>query len=321
MAVLRSLGTEIVVPGRRLADRLWGIGLTALGGAVLVVAGLIVLQLTRLSAPVLHRAGLLSFVTSKKWDVVNETFGAAAYVYGTLVTSAVALLFAMPVAVGLALFLTEMTKPQFRPIVAFPLELLAGIPSVVYGLWGLFVLVPVLRDPIEPFLARTLGFLPFFKGPPIGLGFLAAGVILSIMILPTITAISIEVLRTVPGSLREAALALGATRWEAIRIAVLPYARTGIIGGIILGLGRALGETMAVTMVIGNAPQISASLFAPGYSLPAVIANEFAEASGGLHTGALAALGLLLFGVTLLLNAAARLLVRVATGGAKRVAA
>jgi phosphate transport system permease protein len=192
---------------------------------------------------------------------------------------------------------------------------------VVYGLWGLFVLVPVLRDPIEPFLARTLGFLPFFKGPPIGLGFLAAGVILSIMILPTITAISIEVLRTVPGSLREAALALGATRWEAIRVAVLPYARTGIIGGIILGLGRALGETMAVTMVIGNAPQISASLFAPGYSLPAVIANEFAEASGALHTGALAALGLLLFGVTLLLNAAARLLVRVATGGAKRVAA
>jgi phosphate transport system permease protein len=300
---------------------LWGIGLTALGGAVLVVAGLIVLQLTRLSAPVFHQAGLLSFVTSKKWDVVNDTFGAFAYVYGTLVTSTVALLFAMPVAVGLALFLTEMTKPQFRPIISFPLELLAGIPSVVYGLWGLFVLVPLLRDPIEPFLARTLGFLPFFKGPPIGLGFLAAGVILAIMILPTITAISIEVLRTVPGSLREAALALGATRWEAIRVAVLPYARTGIIGGIILGLGRALGETMAVTMVIGNAPQISASLFAPGYSLPAVIANEFAEASGALHTGALAALGLLLFGVTLLLNAAARLLVRVATGGAKRVAA
>jgi phosphate transport system permease protein len=300
---------------------LWGIGLTALGGAVLVVAGLIVLQLTRLSAPVFHQAGLLSFVTSKKWDVVNDTFGAFAYVYGTLVTSTVALLFAMPVAVGLALFLTEMTKPQFRPLISFPLELLAGIPSVVYGLWGLFVLVPLLRDPIEPFLARTLGFLPFFKGPPIGLGFLAAGVILAIMILPTITAISIEVLRTVPGSLREAALALGATRWEAIRVAVLPYARTGIIGGIILGLGRALGETMAVTMVIGNAPQISASLFAPGYSLPAVIANEFAEASGALHTGALAALGLLLFGVTLLLNAAARLLVRVATGGAKRVAA
>jgi phosphate transport system permease protein len=300
---------------------LWGIGLTALGGAVLVVAGLIVLQLTRLSAPVFHHAGLLSFVTSKKWDVVNDTFGAFAYVYGTLVTSTVALLFAMPVAVGLALFLTEMTKPQFRPLISFPLELLAGIPSVVYGLWGLFVLVPLLRDPIEPFLARTLGFLPFFKGPPIGLGFLAAGVILAIMILPTITAISIEVLRTVPGSLREAALALGATRWEAIRVAVLPYARTGIIGGIILGLGRALGETMAVTMVIGNAPQISASLFAPGYSLPAVIANEFAEASGALHTGALAALGLLLFGVTLLLNAAARLLVRVATGGAKRVAA
>jgi phosphate transport system permease protein len=300
---------------------LWGIGLTALGGAVLVVAGLIVLQLTRLSAPVFHQAGLLSFVTSKKWDVVNDTFGAFAYVYGTLVTSTVALLFAMPVAVGLALFLTEMTKPQFRPLISFPLELLAGIPSVVYGLWGLFVLVPLLRDPIEPFLARTLGFLPFFKGPPIGLGFLAAGVILAIMILPTITAISIEVLRTVPGSLREAALALGATRWEAIRVAVLPYARPSPRMIPPMMPVRALGETMAVTMVIGNAPQISASLFAPGYSLPAVIANEFAEASGALHTGALAALGLLLFGVTLLLNAAARLLVRVATGGAKRVAA
>lgn len=321
VALLRSSGAETSAPGRRLSDRLWGIGLTALGGAVLVVAGLIVLQLTRLSSPVLHQTGLWSFVTSRKWDVVNDAFGAATYVYGTLITSALALVFAMPVAVGLALFLTEMAKPQLRPLVSFPLELLAGIPSVVYGLWGLFVLVPVLRDPVEPFLARTLGFLPLFRGPPIGLGFLAAGLILAIMILPTITAISIEVLRTVPGSLREAALALGATRWEAIRIAVLPYARTGIFGGIILGLGRALGETMAVTMVIGNAPQISTSLFAPGYSLPAVIANEFAEASGALHTGALAALGLLLFGVTLLLNAAAQLLVRLATRGAARVAA
>jgi phosphate transport system permease protein len=203
-----------------------------------------------------------------------------------------------------------------RTIVSFPISILAGIPSVVFGLWGLFVLAPILRHDVEPFLARTLGFLPFFKGPAIGLGYLAAGVILAIMILPTITSIAVEVLRTVPGSLREAALALGATRWEMIRISVLPYARAGILGATILGLGRALGETMAVTMLIGNSPTISASLFAPGYSLPAVIANEFAEASG-MQTSALAALGLILFGVTLLLNALARALVRVSRRGVK----
>jgi phosphate transport system permease protein len=213
-----------------------------------------------------------------------------------------------------------MAPPALRPIVSFPLELLAGIPSVVYGLWGLFVMVPLLREYVEPFLAKTLGFLPLFQGPQIGLGFLAAGLVLSVMILPTITSISIEVLRTVPGPLREAALALGATRWEMIRLSVIPYARAGVIGAVILGLGRALGETMAVTMVIGNSPKISASLFAAGYSLPSVIANEFAEASGQMHTGALAALGLILFGVTLLLNAGAQVLVRIATRGPQRSA-
>ena len=312
--------SEAAGRGPRLSDRLWATLLTGLGGAVLVVAGVIVLSLLKVAAPALHKISVLSFLVNSTWDVSRDQFGAMTFIYGTLVTSAVALLVAMPVAIGLALFLTEMAPPSLRPIVSFPLELLAGIPSVVYGLWGLFVLVPLLRDTVEPALAATLGFLPLFQGPQIGLGYLAAGLVLAVMILPTITSISIEVLRAVPGAQREAALALGATRWEAIRLAVLPYARAGVIGAVMLGLGRALGETMAVTMVIGNSPRISASLFAAGYSLPSVIANEFAEASGDVHTGALAALGLILFGVTLLLNAAAQLLVRVSTRGQGRVA-
>jgi phosphate transport system permease protein len=314
--------SRLAAPVREnLPDKLWVGLLTVLGLAVLVVAAVIIVELWRLSSGVLARTGLLSFVVGWEWDVVRDLYGALPFVYGTLITSCLALVLALPVSVGLALFLTEMAPPGVRSIVSFPIALLAGIPSVVYGLWGLFVLVPLLRGQVEPWLASALGFLPFFRGPPIGLGYLAAGVILAIMILPTITSIAIEVLRTVPLSLREAALALGATRWEAIRIAVLPYARAGIMGATILGLGRALGETMAVTMLIGNSPTISASLFSPGYSLPAVIANEFAEASGGLHTGALAALGLILFAVTLLLNVAARLLVRVSRRGPARVAA
>jgi phosphate transport system permease protein len=300
-----------------LPDRVWAAVLTVLGLAVFGVAGLIVASLLRVGTPALAHAGLVAFVTHSVWDVTRDVFGAAPFIYGTLVTSAVSLVIALPVSIGLALFLTEMAPPSVRSIVSFPISLLAGIPSVVYGLWGLFVLVPLLRDPIEPLLSRT--GLPIFQGAPIGLGYLAAGIILAIMILPTITSISIEVLQTVPGSLREAALALGATRWEAIRIAVLPYARAGIVGATMLGLGRALGETMAVTMVIGNSPTIRASLFAPGYSLPAVIANEFAEASGEMHTSALAALGLLLFAVTVLLNIAARMLVRISRRGPARV--
>jgi phosphate transport system permease protein len=314
---------EAAPPRRRhnLPDRAWGGSLSVLGVTVLVVAVLIVAELWRLAKPYLATTGLTRFITTSQWDVVREIYGALPFVYGTLVTSAIALVLALPISVGLALFLTEMSPPRFRAIVSFPISLLAGIPSVVFGLWGLFVLVPILRRSVEPFLAHTLGFLPLFQGPQIGLGYLAAGTILAVMILPTITSIAIEVLRTVPLSLREAALALGATRWEAIRIAVLPYARAGILGATILGLGRALGETMAVTMVIGNSPTIRASLFAPGYSLPAVIANEFAEASSGNHTSALAALALILFVVTLLLNVAARLLVRVSTRGPRRVAA
>jgi phosphate transport system permease protein len=298
-----------------LPDRAWVILITLLGLGVLAVATLIVAELWRIGGPAIGHTGLKDFVTRSTWDPTRDIFGAAPYIYGTLVTSAVGLVIALPVSVGLALFLTEMAPAGFRSFISFPIALLAGIPSVVYGLWGLFVLVPILRRYIEPFLASTLGFLPLFQGAPIGLGYLAAGVVLAIMILPTITSISIEVLQTVPGPLREAALALGATRWEAIRIAVVPYARAGIVGATMLGLGRALGETMAVTMVIGNSPSIRASLFAPGYSLPAVIANEFAEASGEMHTSALAALGLLLFAVTIVLNIVARILVRMSRRG------
>jgi phosphate transport system permease protein len=298
-------------PRRRdnLPDRAWSASLGVLGAAVLVVALLIVAELWRLARPYLATTGLARFVTTSQWDVVRETYGALPFVYGTLVTSGIALVLALPISVGLALFLTEMSPPRLRAIVSFPISLLAGIPSVVFGLWGLFVLVPILRGSVEPFLAHALGFLPLFQGPQIGLGYLAAGTILAIMILPTITSIAIEVLRTVPLSLREAALALGATRWETIRIAVLPYGRAGIVGASILGLGRALGETMAVTMVIGNRPEVSVSLFAPGYTMASVLANEFTEATSDLYVSALVEIGLLLLVVTVLVNGLARLLV------------
>jgi phosphate transport system permease protein len=305
----------------QIGDRAWGWGITILGGSILVVAGLIVLELTRVSQPAWANLGFLRFLVSSAWDPVQQKYGALPFIYGTLVTSAVAIVIALPVGVGLALFLSEMGPKQLRKPVAFAIEVLAAIPSVIYGLWGLFVMVPWLRSSVQPFLQSTLGFLPLFKGQPIGLGYLAAGMILSVMILPTIASVTIEVLKTVPAPLKEGALALGATRWEAIRMAVLPYARPGIYGATLLGLGRALGETMAVTMVIGNSPEIHASLFAPGYSLPAVIANEFAEATGDVHVGALAALGLVLFGLTVVLNALARLLVETVGSGPKGVKA
>ncbi len=296
------------LPAADLGDRLWASALTAIGAGVLAVAGLVVVVLTRASAPAVSQIGAWHFVSGQDWDPVSGQFGALPFVYGTVLTSVLAIALALPVSVGLALFLAEMGPPSLKRPVSFAVETLAAIPSVVYGLWGLFVLVPLLRDPVEPLLGRWLGFLPFFKGPPIGLGYLAAGVILAIMILPTIASVTLDVLRTVPGSLKEGALALGATRWETIRMTVLPYARPGIVGAALLGLGRALGETMAVAMVIGNAPEIRASLFAPGYTLPAVLANEFSEATSATHVGALAGLGLALFGLTVLLNAVARLL-------------
>ena len=251
------------------------------------------------------------FLTSSDWDPPHAVFGAAPAIYGTIVSSIIALIIATPLAVGVAIFLSEFAPAWIRQPIAFLVDLLAAIPSVVYGLWGIFVLLPLLRTAIMPFLAETLGLgrLPLFAGPAYGPSILAAGLILAIMVLPYISAVSREVLLAVPRSQREAALALGATRWETIWGAVLPYARSGIIGGIILGLGRALGETMAVTMVIGNRHDISASLFSPGYTMASLIANEFSEATGDLHLSALMAVGFVLFVITLLVNIIARWLV------------
>lgn len=253
----------------------------------------------------------LSIITTSDWDVRGGHFGAAPALFGTLVSSAVALIIATPLAIGVAIFLSEFSPSWLRQPVGFLVDLLAAIPSVVYGLWGIFVLLPILRQPVMPFLRDTLhlGATPFFSGPAYGPSMLAAGIILAIMALPYISAVSREVLMAVPRSQREAALALGATRWEMIRDAVIPYARSGIIGGIMLGLGRALGETMAVTMVIGNRAEISASLLAPGYTMASLIANEFSEATNDLHLSALMAVGALLFIITLIVNAVARWLV------------
>ncbi|MGH7510319.1 MAG: phosphate ABC transporter permease subunit PstC [Gemmatimonadales bacterium] len=257
----------------------------------------------------------LGFLASSTWDPVAERFGALPLVVGTLVSSFLALLIAVPLSLGVAIYLTEFAPKAVRQPVAFLIGLLAAIPSVVYGLWGIFVLIPLLRTTAFPFLRDTLGFLPFFQGPIYGPSVLAAGIILAIMVMPYIMSVGREVLLAVPNTQREAALALGATRWEAVITAVIPYARSGIIGAVILGLGRALGETMAVTMVIGNRHEISASLLAPGYTMAAAIANEFSEAVGDLHLSALAYVAFLLFLVTVVVNAGARLLIwRVARG-------
>lgn len=257
------------------------------------------------------RAFGLSFITTSEWNVSAGKFGAAPAVFGTIVSSIIALVLATPLALGAAIFLSEFAPRWLRQPVAFLVDLLAAIPSVVYGLWGIFVLIPLLRDRVMPFFRDTLhlGNTPFFSGPAYGPSMLAAGVLLAIMVLPYISAVSREVLRAVPRAQREAALALGATKWETIRDAVIPYARSGIVGGMILGLGRALGETMAVTMVIGNRPEISASLLAPGYTMASLIANEFSEATNDMHLSALMAVGAVLFLITLLVNALARWLV------------
>lgn len=257
------------------------------------------------------------FLTSSTWDPVAGEFGAFPLIFGTLLTSFIALLLAVPLSLGVAIYLTEFAPQAIRNPVAMLIELLAAIPSVVYGLWGVFVLIPVLKASVFPFLRETLGFLPFFRGAIYGPSVLSASVILTIMIMPFIMSVSRSVLLAVPNSQREAALALGATRWEAVRTAIVPYARSGIIGAVILGLGRALGETMAVTMLIGNRHDIAASLFAPGYTMAAVIANEFSEAATELHISSLTYVALLLFAVTVLVNAGARLLIwRVARGAA-----
>jgi phosphate transport system permease protein len=305
-------------PGN-VGDRVFGGVLWTLGAMILIVAGLIVLNLALVARPLAKEHSLWGFITGTDWNPIEDHFGALPFLYGTLVTSAVSIVVAVPIAIGLALFITQFAPPKLGRVLTVPVELLAAIPSVVYGLWGLFVVVPWLREAIEPWLGKYFGWLPLFRGPPIGLGYLASGLILAVMILPTIVAVSVEVMKTTPEANREAALALGATKWEAVMMAVIPYSRAGILGAVLLGLGRALGETMAVTMLIGNSPQISASLFAPGYSLPAVIANEFAEATSNVHIGALAGLGLILFATTFLLNAGARILVTAVQKGPKRI--
>jgi phosphate transport system permease protein len=264
--------------------------------------------------PSLHAFGLHFFIGTA-WDPVSGDFGALPFIYGTLMTSFIALLIAVPLALCVAVFVMEIAPPFLRGPVAFLTELLAAIPSVVYGLWAVFVLVPIVRDQLGPLLTKTLGWTGFFSGGNFGEGILTASIILSIMILPVISSITREVMGAVPMSQKEAALALGATRWEMIRMAVLRNARIGIVGSVILGLGRALGETMAVTMVIGNNPQISRSLFAPGHTLASVIANEFTEATGDLYLSALIEIGLALFLVTIIVNTVARLLVWAVTRG------
>lgn len=280
-----------------------------------VVVGLAV-DLTWESRDALARFGA-GFVTARKWDPVHQRFGALPYIYGTLVTSGIAIVLAAVIGVGAALCLTELAPKRITGVLSALVELLAAIPSVVYGLWGIFVLAPLLRERVEPFLHRTLGFIPIFSGPEIGIGLFAGGVILGIMILPTVTAIARDVIRAVPNDQREAAFGLGATHWEVMFKVILPYARSGIIGALILGLGRALGETIAVTMVVGARPQITHSLFGLGYTIAAVIANEFTEATYRLYLSALFELGLILLVITMVLNICARLLVwRVSRGPA-----
>jgi len=295
-------------------DRAFRSAITACGLAVLGVLGLIVYELVTRSSLSWHAFGFKFFATSE-WDPVNEQFGALPFIYGTLVSSLVALVIAVPLAVGVAVFTTEMCPKALRSPLSFFVELLAAIPSVIYGLWAIFVLVPVLSEYVQPFLAKTFGWTGIFSGPPYGIGMLAAGIILAIMIIPIISAITREVLMVVPQHQREGVLALGATRWEMIRVGVLRNARAGIVGGIILGLGRALGETMAVTMVIGNRPEIAKSLFAPGYTMASVLANEFSEATGDTYLSALVEIGLALFLVTIVVNALARLMVWTVTRG------
>jgi len=306
------------IQGSVVADRIYRAAILFFALCIPVLLLLIFLEVGAAGWPALRRFGF-SFLTSSTWDPVQGQFGAAPAIAGTLLTSAIALLIATPLAIGGAIFLSEFSPTWLRQPIAFLIDLLAAVPSVVFGLWGIFVLLPLLRTSVMPFLRDTLhlGVTPFFSGPAYGPSVLAASLILAIMILPFIAAVSREVLLAVPRPQREAALALGATRWETITGAVVPYAKTGILGGIILGLGRALGETMAVTMLIGNRHELSASLFAPGYTMASLIANEFSEATTDIHLSALMAVGFVLLVITLIVNAAARSLVR-RVGGLSR---
>ena len=305
-------GLRSLIPSRargNLPDQVYGILLTLFGLLVPILFAFMVLRVGREAWPAIEAFGV-GFLTSSDWNPVLAEFGALPFVFGTVLSSLLALTLAVPLSVGLAIFLTELAPRWLASPIAFATELLAAIPSVVYGLWGIFVMVPFLRASVQEPVSRVLGdFIPLFRGPAYGFSMLSGAVILSIMIIPFISAVSREVLHAVPREQREAALALGATRWEMTWQVALPYALPGIVGGAILGLGRALGETMAITMVIGNRPEISASLFAPGYTMASVLANEFTEATGETYLSALMEIALLLFGITIIVNVLAQLLV------------
>jgi phosphate transport system permease protein len=306
------------VPTRaKMLDRLrWGDALfhqltrAAAIGVLILLSGVIV-SLIHGSLPALRAFGF-NFLIEDRWNPVTEKFGALAPIYGTIVTAFLAMLIAVPVGLLISVFLTELCPPWLRRPIGIAIELLAGIPSIIYGIWGLFVFAPFLQQTLQPFLIALFGPVPvlssLFAGPPYGIGILTAGLILAIMVLPFITSISREVFEAVPPVLKEAAYGVGCTTWEVVRYVVLPYTRVGVIGGVMLGLGRALGETMAVTFVIGNAHRISASILAPGTTISATIANEFTEAVGDLYTSALIELGLILFAITFIVLAAARYL-------------
>jgi len=285
---------------------------------VLLIVVLLVFELWIGSGASRHKLGW-GFLVSSAWNPVTEQFGALPFIYGTVITSFVALLISIPLGVGAAIFLSELAPPGVSNALTFMVELLAAFPSVIYGLLAFLTLVPLMRSYVEPFLKSHLGFIPLFTGPAFGVGYLTASLVLAIMTFPFIISVSREALLAVPREQREAALALGATKWESTWDIVVPYAKLGIYGSIFLGLARAMGETMAVTMVIGNSPEIHASLLAPGYSIASVIANEFAEATTGVRSAALVELGLVLFGLTIIINGLARLLIIATTGkGSKR---
>jgi len=295
----------------RLSDRLFFWLTRAAALTVLGILGAVIVALMIGAWPALKEFGF-GFLVTESWNPVTEKFGAIAPVYGTLVTSLIAMLIAVPVGLLIAVFLTELCPLWLRKPIGIAIELLAGIPSIIYGIWGLFVFAPFLQQTVQPALIDLFGPIPLlntiFAGPPYGIGMLTAGLILAIMVLPFITSISRDVFEAVPPVLKEAAYGLGCTTWEVVRYVVLPYTRLGVIGGVMLGLGRALGETMAVTFVIGNAHRISGSILAPGTTISATIANEFTEAVGDLYTSALIALGLILFVITFIVLACARLM-------------
>jgi len=292
----------------RLPDLLFRSGSGALAWIIVAVLGLLAVLLFLNSSEALSKFGF-AFLTGTAWDPIDAVYGALPFIVGTIASSFIAIVLATPIGLLTAVFLAELAPRRVAIPLTFTIELLAAIPSVVFGLWGVFVLGPFLQKTVESWIVSSVGFIPIFAGPPFGVGLFAAGVILTLMILPTIVAISRDVITAVPDSQREAMLALGATRWEMITKAVLPYARSGIIGAVILGLGRALGETMAVTMVIGNRPQIPSSVFDSSQTIASQIATTFNEASLGLQTSALIALGLVLLVITMSLNVVARLLV------------